>query len=113
MNSVAQEAAEAWPTVEQVDKLRRVQSRVEDDIARVGSTKEGKTAVVGRRDQGSSARSDCSKPCGSCWNYRKENDRMANCTTKRKSGPSEEQKRVTPEPGSATPGQQSSFQQSL
>ena len=95
MNSVAQEAAEAWPTVEQADKLRRVQSRVKGDVARVGSTKERNTDVVGRRDQGSSACSDYSKPRGSCWNCRKENDRMANCTTKPNSGPPEGQKMVT------------------
>ena len=38
--SVAREAAEAWATVEQAGKLRRVQSRPKGAVARVGSAKE-------------------------------------------------------------------------
>ena len=44
--SVAREAAEAWTTVEQADKLCRVQSRSKGAVARVGSAKEEKTAVI-------------------------------------------------------------------
>ena len=40
--SVAQEAAEAWATVEQAGKLRRVQSRLKCIVERVGSAKEEK-----------------------------------------------------------------------
>ena len=40
--SVAREAAEAWATVEQADKLRRTQSRAKGAVARVGSAKEEK-----------------------------------------------------------------------
>ena len=48
MYSVAREAAEAWATVEQADKLRCVQSCPKRAVARVGSAKEEKAAVVGR-----------------------------------------------------------------
>ena len=85
--SVAREAAEAWVTVEQADKLRRVQSRPKGAVARVGSAKEEEGAVVGRGGQESSARSGDSKPRGSCWNCGKECHRMTECTTKRRSGP--------------------------
>ena len=40
--SVTREAAETWVTVEQADKVRRVQSRVKGAIARVGSAEEAK-----------------------------------------------------------------------
>ena len=46
--SVAREAVEAWTTVEQADKLRRVQSRPKVAVARVGSDKEKQGAAVGR-----------------------------------------------------------------
>ena len=46
VDSVARKAAEAWTTVEQADKLRRVQSRSKGAVARVGSDKEEKTAVI-------------------------------------------------------------------
>ena len=113
MYSVAREAAEAWATVEQADKLRRVQSRPKGAVARVGSAEEEKTAGVGRGGQRSNARSDDSKSRGSCWNCGKEGHRMANCTTKRKSGPPGGQQQATIQPGDATSGQQSSFQQSF
>ena len=87
MYSFGREAAEVWGTVKQADKLRRVQSRPKGAVARVGSVKEGKGAVVGLGGQGSSARSGDSKPRGTCWNYGKEGHRMADCTIKRKSGP--------------------------
>ena len=64
MYSVVREAAEAWTTVEQTEKLRRLQSRPKRAVARVGSAKEAKGAVVRRREQGSSARSSDLK--GSC-----------------------------------------------
>ena len=83
--SVAREAAEAWATVEQADKLRRVQSRPKGALARVGSAKEEKGAVVGQGGQGSSTRSGDSKSRGSCWNCGKGH-RMADCTTKRVGG---------------------------
>ena len=66
--SVAREVAETWKTVEQADKLRRVQSRPKGAVARVGSAKEEKEAVGGRGGQGSNAHSGDSKPRGSCWN---------------------------------------------
>ena len=111
--SVTREAAEAWATVEQVENLRRVYSRPKGAVARVGSAKKGKRAVVGRGGQGSSAHSGDSKPRGSCWNYGKEGHRMADCTTKRKSSPPGGQQQATAQPGGATSGQQSSFQQSF
>ena len=45
--SVAREAAEAWATVEQTYKLRRVQYRPKGAVAQVDSAKEKKEAVVG------------------------------------------------------------------
>ena len=84
--SVARKTAEAWATVEQADKLRRVQSRPKDAGTRVGSAKEEKGAVVGRSGQESSTCSGDSKPRGSCWNCGKDGHRMADYTTKRKSG---------------------------
>ena len=48
MYSVAREAAEARATVEQADNFRRVQSRLKDAVARVGSAKKKKRAGVGR-----------------------------------------------------------------
>ena len=111
--SVAREAAEAWATIEQADKLRRVQSRPKGAIARMGSAKEEKGPVVGRGGQGSSARSGDSKPRGSSWNCGKGGHRMADCTTKWKSEPSRGQQQATAGPGGATFGQQSSFQQSF
>ena len=84
--SVAQEGAEAWATVEQVDKLRRVQSRAEGAVARMGSAKEEKTAEVGCGGQGPSARSGDLEPRCNCWNCGKEGHSMADCTTKRKLG---------------------------
>ena len=50
--SVAREATEAWATVEQAEKLPRVQSRPKGAVARVGSAKEEKGEVVGRGEQG-------------------------------------------------------------
>ena len=47
--SVSQEAPEAWATVDQTDKLRRVQFRAKGAVARVGSAKEGKTGGRARR----------------------------------------------------------------
>ena len=84
--SVAREAAEAWATVEQADKLRRVQSRPKGAVARVGSAKEENGAVVGQGGQGSSARSGDSKPRGSCGKCGKGGHRMADSTIKRKVG---------------------------
>ena len=80
--SVAREAAGACATVEQADKLRRVQSRENGAVARVGSAKEENPVGVGRGGKGSSARSDYSKPRGSCWNWGEEGHRMADCATK-------------------------------
>ena len=40
--SVAREAAKAWATVEQANKLCRVQSRPKGPIARVGNARRGK-----------------------------------------------------------------------
>ena len=40
--SVVREAAEAWATVEQADKLSYVRSRAKGAVARVGSAKEEK-----------------------------------------------------------------------
>ena len=60
--TVAREAAEAWATIEQADKFRRVQSHPKGAVARVGSAKEEKRAAVRRGGQGSSARSGDSKP---------------------------------------------------
>ena len=37
--SIAQEATEAWESVEQADKLRRVQSRAKGAVARAGSAR--------------------------------------------------------------------------
>ena len=65
--SVAREAAEPWATVEQADKLRRVQSHTKGAVVRVGSAKEEKTAEVGRGGQGPSARFGDLKPCDSRW----------------------------------------------
>ena len=70
--SVAREAAEGWETVEQANKIRRAQSRTNGTVARVGSAKDRKRAVVGRGGQWSGARSGDSKPRESCWNCRKE-----------------------------------------
>ena len=82
MCSVSREAAEAWATVEQEDKLRCVQSRAKGAVARVGSAKEERIAGVGHDEQGSSARSGDLKPCGSCWSCGKEGHRMADCTSR-------------------------------
>ena len=98
---VAREAAEGGATVEQTDKLRRVQSRPKGAIARVGSAKEEKGEVIGQGGQGSRTRSGDSKSRGSCWNCGKESHRMADCTTKRKSGPPAEQQQATTQPGGA------------
>ena len=68
---------------------------------------------VGRGDQGLGFRSHDSKPRKSCWNCRKEGHRMADCTTKRKSGPPGGQEKAPAQRGAATSGQQSSFQQSF
>ena len=46
---ITREPAEAWATVEQADKLRRVQSRPKSAVGRVGGAKKGKGAVVGQR----------------------------------------------------------------
>ena len=81
MYLVAREATEAWATVDQVDKLGRVQSRPKGAVARVGSAKDERGAVVGRGGQGSSACSGDSEPRGSCWNCGKEGHRMADCST--------------------------------
>ena len=113
MYSVARETVEAWATVEQADKLRCVQSRPKGAVARVGSAKEEKGVVVGRGGQGSSARSGDSKSRGSCWNCGKKSHRMADCTTKRKTGPPGGQQQATAGPGVATSGQQSSLQQNF
>ena len=102
MYLVAREAAEAWATVEETDKLRRVQPRPKNAVAKVG-----------RGRQGSSARSGDSKPRGSCWNCGKEGHRMADCMITQKSGPPERQQQATAVPGGATSGQQSSFQQNF
>ena len=61
MYPVAREAVEAWATVEQDDKVRRLQSRRKVAVTRVSRTKEEKGAVV-------SARSGNSKSRGSCRN---------------------------------------------
>ena len=82
------EAAKAWATVEQADKLRPVKSRPKSAVARVDSAKEKTGAVVGRGGQGSSAHSGVSKPRGSCWNCGKEGHRMPDCPTKREVGES-------------------------
>ena len=113
MYSVAREAAEAWATVEQADKLCRVQSCPKVAVARMDSAREEKGAVVGRGGQGLSARSGDSKPRGSCWNCGNEGHRMADCTTKRKSSHPGGQQQTTAHPDVATSGQQSSFQQSF
>ena len=55
--SVERETAEGWETVEQTIKLRHVQSRTKGIVARMGSAKDIKRAVVGRGGQWSSARS--------------------------------------------------------
>ena len=85
--SVVQEASEVWATVEQVDKLHRVQPCPKGAVAQVGNTKENKEAVVGRDGQASNARSGDSKPRGSCWTCGEKGHRMADCTTKGKSRP--------------------------
>ena len=103
--TVAREATEAWAT--------GVQFRSKGAVVRVGSAKEEKGAVVGRGGQGSCARSGDLKSRGSCWNCGKESRRMGDCTTKRKSGPSGGQQQATAQPGCATSGQKSSFQQSF
>ena len=103
--SVTQEAAEAWANVEQADKLRYVQSRPKDTVARVGSAKKEKGAVEVRGGQGSSARSGNSKPRGSCWNCEKEGHGMTDCTTKCKLVPPGGQQQATAQPGGATSGQ--------
>ena len=89
MYLVAREAAKAGATVEQV-------------VARVGCSKEEKRAVVGRGRQGSSSRSGDLKPRGSCWNCRKGEERMTDCTTKRKLGLQGEKQQVNVQPGGAT-----------
>ena len=104
MYSVPREAAEAWATVEQADKLRRIQCRARCAIARVGKGEGGKTAGVGRGRQGSSARSGDSKPRGSCWNCGKGGRRMADCTTKRNSGSPGGQHQATAQPSGVAPG---------
>ena len=86
MYSVAREAAEAWATSAEADKLRRVQSRAKSAVARVGSARGGEAAVAGRGGQGSGACSGDLKPHGSGWNCGKEGHRIADCATKRKSG---------------------------
>ena len=111
MYSVRREAVEAWVTVEQADKLSRVQSLPKCDVARVGSAKEKEGAVVEQGRQGSTARSGDSKPRDSCWNCGKESRGMTDYTTKRKSGPPGGQQQATAQPGGATSGQRSSFQQ--
>ena len=105
MYSVAREGVEAWETVEQADKLRRVQSRAKGVVARVGSIKESKATGIRRGEHRSSARSGDLKPRGSCWNCGKESHRMADCTTKRKSGCQERQQQAIAQPGDATFGQ--------
>ena len=103
--SVVREAPEVWASVQQADKLRHVQSRPKGAVARVSSAQKGKEAVVGQGGKGLKAPFGDSKPRGSCWNCGREGQRMDDCTTKRKSGPSGGQKQATAQPGGATSGQ--------
>ena len=86
VNEIFSGTSKVCSTVEQADKLRRVQSRPKGAVARVGSAKEENGAVVGQGGQGSSARSGDSKPRGSCGKCGKGGHRMADSTTKRKVG---------------------------